>query len=579
MQNNGVEYDIARCQVLVRNTKRELEAAGLYTLAAGLRDVMNCLSQLSSTFRGKDQEIGNLSQRLASERQAHNEARQREQALLHRIKRREDTINEHLASIRTLNKELQTATANGPRQYEKGFKAGQEAEKNRQNQPDSDFEDLIRRQLSRGSEKFKGYDFAGALTLLKEAQGSILSLPAPRRPLFDNTKLRYQMAICGAYVNDLAAAEKSLSGFVQATFSSASSREEMLNLAHAQHLLAQVYIGQNRIQDAQSTCKHSNEIRWQYLKSTDNRRYESAALSARLVELQGQRGASLLREAILEPSVREALKDAYSKLKPLRAGENPKNDPYILSEPATELLPIWTMKTKAKQPATNAPTTNDKPKPKDPKDAFPPTVPQLKRTEWLARLKLTPNEGEFLDPSLEQAIRSSDAQKVSQILASSPSPRVVAPALQIAALSNDIQIATMLLKYNPALTKSHCTGKTDDNKNLYGVLPMHCAIGAQHPAMIRLLRDYGADLFAVTHTKRVSAPPLWLVSERWLGLTGKDDSASVIEILELLRTMGWRKGDKINREGYRMKDVVDINLVSRPVLRRKLLEWLNSVPS
>ncbi|KAF2170895.1 hypothetical protein M409DRAFT_18867 [Zasmidium cellare ATCC 36951] len=576
MQNDDPEYSIARCQILVRDAQRTLETAGKWSLSDGLLDVLNRLPQLSSRFRRKDQDVKDLRQKLTVEHQSRLDTQQREQALLEKVKLQEDTIKKQLATLRALNNDLQAAKVDAKRQYEKGFKTGQEAEKNRQNQPDSDFEDLIRRQLVRGTEKFNAYDFAGALTLLKEAQNSILSLPAARRPLFDNTKLRYQMAISGAYVNDLAASERSLSSFVQATFSNASSREEMLNLAHAQHLLAQVYIGQDNVQDAQNTCKHSNEIRWQYLQSTDNRRYQSAALSARLVELQGQRGASLLREAIRDPAVRDVLKEAYSKLKPLQAGGNPRNEPYILSEPATELLPIWTMKTQAKQPVNNPPKADGKDKAKP---QAPPTVPQAKLTEWLNALDLRSHDNEFLDRSLEQAIRSSDVQKVSQILSSSPPIRPVAPALHIAALANDLQTATLLLAHDPSLAKISCTAKSAAGKNLHGVLPMHLAVGAQHAQMIRLLHSHGADLLAVSDKKhKNSAPPLWLVSERWLSWTGKDKVEEVVGILELLRGLGWRKGDRINREGWRMGDLVVRNLESRKALKRGLLGYLDSIP-
>ncbi|KAK4501552.1 hypothetical protein PRZ48_007361 [Zasmidium cellare] len=573
MQNDDPEYSIARCQVLVRNAHDTLEAVGKWTSADSLVDVLNRLRQLSSQFRRKEQENENIRQRLATERQSRLDTQQREQALLEKVKLHEDTIKKQLANLRTLNNDAQAAKADAKRQYENGFKAGKEAEKNRQNQPDSDFEDLIRRQLVRGTEKFDAYDFAGALTLLKEAQNSILSLPAARRQLFDNAKLRYQMAICGAYVNDLAASEKSLSSFVQATFSNASSREEMLNLAHAQHLLAQVYIGQNKIQDAQSIGRHSNEIRWQYLQSTSNRRYQSAALSARLVELQGQRGASLLREAIHDTGVRDVLKEAYSKLKPLQAGGDPKNEPYILSEPATELLPIWTMKTKAKQPAKDTPKT-DKTKPQPP-----PTVPQTKLTEWLSQLQLKPNEGEFLDSSIELAIRSGDTNRLSQLLTSPYAPRLVAPALHIAALTNDLPTATLLLTHAPHLAKLPCVAKSSSGKTIHGITPMHCAIGAQHKDMIRLLHAHGADLLAVPVGKhRVSAPPLWLVSERWLGMTGKGSVEDFVGVLEVLRGCGWRKGDGLNKEGDTMRKLVR-GLMGREGLVKGVERYLDSIPA
>lgn len=568
--------DFQICQDLIISAQRYLDRARRLDLSSGLHEVLNRLSSIITQLEQSDEEILSLRQRVDSERQARIKVQQREQGLLERIKARDDEIKEQAASIRKLEDNVQAAKE---KYYDKGFKDGVEAERNQQKQPDSDFEELIRRQLDRGNDMFTNKDFHGASILLQQADDNIKFLPTTRWQLFDMAKLRYQIAICGAYVKDLTACKESLTSFIQ--FATFNTREEMLHLAHAQHLLAQVYIGQNRLQDAQIASRRASDLRRQAkLPPTDNLRYQSIALSARVVELLGQGDASILRDAIYDSSARQSLKEAYSRLKPLQSGNNAKNESYILTDPASELLPIWTMKIKSKQPDAipNNSSTNKGGNTKGPttKPPHPPTLDPLKRGEWLNSLKLTNPTNERLDPSLDQAIRSGDVQKVSQILITSR-PRPVAPALHMAALFNEADIAKLLIQHGASVFEI-CEAESETHKPIHGVLPMHCAIGAQNDEMIRLLKDKGADFKATTtpvnKRHRVSAPPLWLISDRWLRTTGKDDAASVLRILATMKELGWSKRDKLNEDGDRMAELVEKLKTSRPQLRRAVLEFL-----
>jgi len=178
---------------------------------------------------------------------------------------------------------------------------------------------------------------------------------------------------------------------------------------------------------------------------------------------------------------------------------------------------------------------------------------------------------------LGKAIISGDRQEVEVILRSTRSVRRTGEALHIAALFGEVQIATKLLAAGEKVNSS-CTTKTREPNGLcYNVTPLHLAIGAQQDQMIRFLVGHGArmqvDNFHPGPTK-ASAPPLWLLSERWLTLTGCNDPQKVTGTLNCLISLGWDLNFRLNYNGHTMLRRAWMIPDSMSFIQKPVVAWI-----
>ncbi|PPJ51113.1 hypothetical protein CBER1_07908 [Cercospora berteroae] len=206
----------------------------------------------------------------------------------------------------------------------------------------------------------------------------------------------------------------------------------------------------------------------------------------------------------------------------------------------------------------------------------PPSPPQTSESElrqaWLNCLNLTSTAGSTISSSLQEALVHSDKQSASCLLAADA--QVGAPALHMAALFGDVELVKFLIARGAAVNEPCDASSEKSGRSVHGVTPMHLAVATQNEEMIRYLHHTGGK-FTRPHLRhqRTTAPPLWLVSSRWLNMFG-EDTAKVVSVLKLLKELGWDKGDKLNRKHENMRTIVQRELKGRPVLQKAILAEL-----
>lgn len=194
------------------------------------------------------------------------------------------------------------------------------------------------------------------------------------------------------------------------------------------------------------------------------------------------------------------------------------------------------------------------------------------RQAWLNSLNLTSTAGSNISSSLQEALVHSDKQRASCLLAADA--QVGAPALHMAALFGDVELAKFLIARGAAVNEPCDAHSEKQGRFVHGVTPMHLAIATQNEKMIRYLHHTGGK-FTRLHLRhqRTTAPPLWLVSSRWLNMFG-ENTAKVVGILKLLKRLGWEKEDKLNKQHENMRTIVQRELKGRPVLQKAVLAEL-----
>ncbi|GIZ47507.1 hypothetical protein CKM354_001059600 [Cercospora kikuchii] len=209
----------------------------------------------------------------------------------------------------------------------------------------------------------------------------------------------------------------------------------------------------------------------------------------------------------------------------------------------------------------------------------PPSTPQTSksfnvelRQARLLSLNLTSTAGSSISPSLQQALVHSDKQSASCLLAANA--QVGAPALHMAALFGDVELAKFLIARGAAVNEPCDAQSEKPGRSVHGVTPMHLAFATQNEEMIRYLHHTGGK-FTRPHFRhqRTTAPPLWLVSSRWLNMFG-EDAAKVVGVLKLLKYLGWNTEDKLNKNHENMRTIVQRELKGRPVLQKAVLAEL-----
>lgn len=105
---------------------------------------------------------------------------------------------------------------------------------------------------------------------------------------------------------------------------------------------------------------------------------------------------------------------------------------------------------------------------------------------------------------------------------------------------------------------------------------MHLAIGAQHGDMVRYLHSVGGSFLASDAGKgnRSSAPPLWLISKKWLNLVG-DDLNSVVSVLRTTKKLGWNTDAGLNECGDTMRGLIRKHLSGRIEVQSAVLAELD----
>lgn len=201
----------------------------------------------------------------------------------------------------------------------------------------------------------------------------------------------------------------------------------------------------------------------------------------------------------------------------------------------------------------------------------------LAEGSWISDIILqgtSPRWPKFLSKSFKQAILRGDKHAVVSLLRSEP---ILArsPALHYAALAGDTDIAELLRAHGMDINGQCMMGSEENHGGtVYGVTPMHLAIGARNESVIRYLRRNNAsfDPPVGPSGKKTTAPPFWLISEHWMNRSRNQDD--IIGILNTIKSLGWDVRAKLNKDGSSMQDLAERNLGGRPELKQAVLEEL-----
>lgn len=590
-----IEKIIAKSNQRLEENYRYLKSRNEYFLARDVDAVIVDLNSIKALHAGRIQQIVNkndvvlmqkddeirsrseeLERQKSARRQAFNLAEERQLLLAEHQKTiwgQHQTIKSHEQSISTLQEALSKERKNAKDQYQQGYKKGlSDGDEARTGDVN---EVLVETSLKQGFQAFESKNYKDARHNLLSAKKGIDMMNPDRRNRIDLPKLHYALAVSGAYVEDIEQAKASLSAYVRHT-SAFANDEELLQVAHVQHLLAQVWIGCENLPEAIAACNSAFITRNGKLKKSDNWLHQTTALRCLIFEFEKKpRDASILRKTIPDGS-RDVLQQMYASLKPLGKIGPHGNQLVAQSWPASQLLPVWsmaTLKVAPVQPPKQAAGAGGKApsvKPPQQTPATPLPVDIKYRENLLTELNLTTNPKQQLSWRLKQAIVTGNQRDVASRIDNGD--HVGPPALHLAALFDELEIAKLLVERGSADVNGQCTcNSSKPGLSVYGVTPMHLAIGAQNVKLIRYLaRKKG--FFG--RQKRHSAPPLWLLNERWLSKPGNDNPQKMRSVLETMQDCNWDTNARLNEDGKRMRDLAKTQLVSRPALQRVVLQFL-----
>ncbi|KXT15635.1 hypothetical protein AC579_5827 [Pseudocercospora musae] len=569
--------------------------------------VQQIVNDYNIELLGKDDDLSKRLQELEQERSARRAAsriaEQRQQTIDQQqktvldqhemIKSCEQTIldqhkmiKSHEQSIKSLQDALAKERKNAEDQYRQGYKKGF-AEGDQAGGRDVS-EVVAQRSLGQGLQAFDAKNYKDARRDLLSAKTAIDKMTPDRRGRFETSKLHYALAVSSAYVEDIEQAKSALTAFLRHT-SAFANDEELLQIAHVQHLLAQICIGLDNLPEAIAACDSAFKTRDRKLAPTHNCLHQTIALRALMYEYaKKSRDAATLRKSIPDQT-RDALQQLYGSLRPLEKTIARGSELIAQPSPATQLLPVWLMANakavpvqplKPGQPLKPVSTPSGKQQ-GGKTTQLPPTPPRTpavdrkSRDALLTELNLTTNPGQELSWRMKQAVVTGNQKDVASRIDNGD--HVGPPALHLAALFNELEIANLLVERGGANVNGQCTcNSSKSGKSVYGVTPMHLAIGARNVKMIQYLAKNGGNFGrqAAGAGQRYSAPPLWLLNERWLSKPGNAEPQKVVTVLATMKDCGWDTYARLNDDGRTMKDLAK-NLASRPALQGAVLQFLS----
>ncbi|KAI5364677.1 Putative ankyrin repeat-containing domain superfamily [Septoria linicola] len=195
------------------------------------------------------------------------------------------------------------------------------------------------------------------------------------------------------------------------------------------------------------------------------------------------------------------------------------------------------------------------------------------RERWLNDLMLEPTTGPGMSSSLKKALILGDKRTVKSMIATNT--WLGAPALHLAALFGDVEMAKALVAQGVHVN-SICNARSEKpGKLVHGVTPLHLAVAAHQKPMIRYLCSIGGSLSApaLGRGTRSSAPPLWLISKRSLNMAG-DEAKDIVGVVRLLKQLGWDSDAQLNDDGDDMRSLARKKLGGRVELQSALLAEL-----
>ncbi|CAK3947763.1 cysteine ase [Lecanosticta acicola] len=153
---------------------------------------------------------------------------------------------------------------------------------------DDVFVEAAQSALDKGKSAFAAGDYKSADALLSEALTMLKELTGKQQAPADIWEQRRILGICAFHVRTPAEAEDALLSVLQhAPRNAILGEAERLQVSEIAHLLAQVYVKLGKLDKAYQYCEYALRGRRKILGKNHSESYESLALTARILELQG----------------------------------------------------------------------------------------------------------------------------------------------------------------------------------------------------------------------------------------------------------------------------------------------------
>ncbi|EME82162.1 uncharacterized protein MYCFIDRAFT_83586 [Pseudocercospora fijiensis CIRAD86] len=290
-----------------------------------------------------EKRLRELEQERSARRAASRIAEERQQTIDQQQKTILDQrkmIRSNEQSIKALQDALAKERKNSEDQYRQGYKKGF-AEGDRAGGRDLN-EVVAQSSLEQGLQAFDAKNYKDARRDLLSAKTGLDKMTPDRRGRFETSKLHYALAISSAYVEDIEQARSALTAFLRHT-SALANEEELLQIAHVQHLLAQIWIGLDNLPEAIAACDSAYQTRERKLAATHNWLHQTMALRALIFDYQKQSESARALRRLIPDQTRDALQQIYSALKTLDKSPARGNQLVAQPSPGSQLLPVWLM--------------------------------------------------------------------------------------------------------------------------------------------------------------------------------------------------------------------------------------------
>jgi hypothetical protein len=128
-------------------------------------------------------------------------------------------------------------------------------------------------------------DWPSATGYLMISKKAFMGLPVNHRDTRTLFELQHKVAMCSYHLGSIDDAESELRGLLQLEPESDEQRIQQCNM---NHMLAELYVLQNKLDAAKAVCKQTSQARSRLLGKQHTSRLESIALLSRICELLGE---------------------------------------------------------------------------------------------------------------------------------------------------------------------------------------------------------------------------------------------------------------------------------------------------
>jgi hypothetical protein len=214
---------------------------------------------------------------------------------------RQDVMPEHVADVSTNADTLQHSE---PSIISQG-----------QDDYDSDDEqaEFAKAAFEAGSCAFDKQDWPSATGYLMISKKAFMGLPVNHRDTRTLFELQHKVAMCSYHLGSIDDAESELQGLLQLEPESDEQRIQQCNM---NHMLAEIYVRQNKLDAAKAVCKQTSQARSRLLGKQHTSRLESIALLSRICELLGEEVHAKVYFSMIPDDQRDRLIAAASALQP-----------------------------------------------------------------------------------------------------------------------------------------------------------------------------------------------------------------------------------------------------------------------